>query len=55
MNFTNYITKRHVLFSVLGAGTGLISDSVEPALGALFGMMLGISIAEITHIIDRMR
>lgn len=55
MIFLNYITKRHIIFSNLGIFLGFLCYRAEPLIGAVAGMALGVSIAEITHMIDAAR
>jgi hypothetical protein len=44
-----------MVFGNLGIFLGFVLERTEPMLGALLGMILGVSIAEITHMIDSAR
>ncbi len=44
---------RHIIFSILGIGVGVLVQGC--AVGVMGGIIFGLCIAEITHMIDVMR
>lgn len=52
MRFMKYINKRHIVFGIIGLCLGTVILSFA---GAVLGLVFGISIAEITYMIDMVK